>query len=436
MNVFMRTIYIQKEDILTGKELSDYFYNDNYKTSGKKGSFAFNLKIVLPVVLTFIIFVTTVFSLIIPVYKDTVIGRKKEMIRELLSLAVNIIEQYQDKVEAGSLSLEDAKKMASDEISRLSYGVQGKDYFWITDMKPVMIMHPYRKDLVGKDLSHYSDSKTKSGKMIFVELVNIVKEKGEGYLKYDWQWMDDTTRIDPKISYVRGVPMWGWTIGTGVYLTDVEEEIHKLADKITYLFILISIIISSILLFVIMQSRKIEERRLSAEKGLKEAKDRYRALVESSSEGHILIIGNENVYSNITVQRMTGYSAEELSETNIWLKLIPENAVNKDLISHLVMIKEESAPATEFEAQIETKSGHLLDVIVSSSHIFLSEMNGYVISFRPIVSIKLGTLGSEKRTPIDYDDIIREIEGSNNSGHIIRMINQFIFLVRKDAGKE
>jgi len=45
-----------------------------------------------------------------------------------------------------------------------------KDYFWINDMHPRMVIHPYRTDLNGKDLSDYQDP---NGKRVFVEFVNI-----------------------------------------------------------------------------------------------------------------------------------------------------------------------------------------------------------------------------------------------------------------------
>ena len=37
----------------------------------------------------------------------------------------------------------------------MRYGAEGKDYFWITDYSPKIIMHPYRKDLEGKSPSEY-----------------------------------------------------------------------------------------------------------------------------------------------------------------------------------------------------------------------------------------------------------------------------------------
>ena len=192
----------------------------------------------------------------------------------------------------------------------MRYGDENKDYFWITDMYPKMIMHPYRTDLIGIDLSDYKDIKNKSGKKLFVEFVRIVEENNEGYLKYLWQWKDDTSQIVPKLSYVRGIPHWNWIIGTGIYINDVEEEINRLTNKLLLVFGSISLVLIFILVNVILQSRRIEHNRLRAETGLREAKDRYRALVVASNEGFILEVTGKSIYSNLTLQRMLGYSEE------------------------------------------------------------------------------------------------------------------------------
>ena len=66
----------------------------------------------------------------------------------------------------------------SNHIRGLRYGHDLKDYFWINDMQPRMIMHPYRPDLEGKDISTFADP---AGKRLFVACVKIVRTGGAGY---------------------------------------------------------------------------------------------------------------------------------------------------------------------------------------------------------------------------------------------------------------
>ena len=123
------------------------------------------------------------------------------MIRELTNSAWNILAKLENDEQRGLLTREQAQKQAIDQIRNLHYGQEMKDYFWINDMHPRMVIHPYRTDLNGKDLSDYQDP---NGKRVFVEFVNVVKKEGSGYVNYMWQWKDDKARIVPKISYVKG----------------------------------------------------------------------------------------------------------------------------------------------------------------------------------------------------------------------------------------
>jgi methyl-accepting chemotaxis protein len=113
--------------------------------------------------------------------------------------------------------MEDAKQA----IAQLRYGPRGKDYFWINDMAPKMVMHPIKPELDGKDLSGSQDP---NGKKLFVEFVNVCKDRGEGFVDYMWPMPGHDAPV-PKLSYVRLFEPWGWIVGTGIYLDDVEQAV-------------------------------------------------------------------------------------------------------------------------------------------------------------------------------------------------------------------
>ncbi len=149
--------------------------------------------------------------------------QKKEMIRELTNSAWNILAKFENDERSGIMSRQEAQQQAIIQIQNLHYGIELKDYFWINDMHPKMVIHPYRSDLNGTDLTGFADPQ---GKNLFLEAVRVVKEQGAGYITYMWQWMDNPARIVPKISYVKGFEPWGWVIGTGVYIDDIQQEIQ------------------------------------------------------------------------------------------------------------------------------------------------------------------------------------------------------------------
>ena len=430
-----------REHILSEMELAEYFKGKEYyhkqKQNSKKPLTSFHLKIVLPTLAATALFIISIFTLIMPVFQNKMLQDRKVMIKELTLAAESVIEHYVELHEKGELSLEQAQKFAADEISDMRYGPELKDYFWITDMHPTMIMHPYLPELNGKDLTDYVDIKDKSKKKLFVEFVNIVKtNNGEGYLKYLWQWKDDEAHHVPKLSYVRLVPEWQWIVGTGIYVHDVEAEIQGLTYDLLWVFLIISIILFAIILYVISQSHKIENERIRAERGLIEAKDRYRALVEASNEGYILLVDGENIYSNITLQRMTGYSEQELSEITIWKEMLPENSrANQNAIRQIEKIIAGDISAAEFEAQLLTKTGIKTDVIMAASKIFLSEKNGHVISVRKITRTNIASDGKLYEQIQNYSElpagIQLEIESGDTIGHIVNSLSNVPVMVRE-----
>lgn len=180
------------------------------------------------------------------------------MISELTNTVCSLIEEYQQEVLENKLPLDSARSLAIERVSRIRYGDELKDYFWIIDKKPTMLMHPYRPELVGSDLNSYQDP---DGKLLFVESVRTVEESGEGFIDYMWQWKDDSTRIVPKLSYVREFEAWNWIVGTGIYLEDVRMEIRSLKNRLLRVVLIITLVISILLAFIIRQSLNTERKK-------------------------------------------------------------------------------------------------------------------------------------------------------------------------------
>ncbi|GAB6097889.1 hypothetical protein JCM14469_41430 [Desulfatiferula olefinivorans] len=227
------------------------------------------MRVVVPTVLTFILFVVSFFYVIIPSVRDTGMERKKEMIRELTLSAWNILAKLHDDEQTGRLTREDAQARAIDQIRNLHYGQEMKDYFWINDMVPRMIIHPYRTDLNGKDLSDYTDP---DGKKVFMEITRVVREQESGFVTYKWQANDRPSLIVPKISYVKGFAPWQWVIGTGIYIDDVKAEIDRHIEKIAAVSIVICMINILIFSFIIRESYLTHKRQKNAEMELKKTK--------------------------------------------------------------------------------------------------------------------------------------------------------------------
>ena len=426
-----------REEVFSKSEFSDYFQEKPYsfyRKEFKSESTGFRFRIVLPTLAAVALFASSLFIVILPFFRNSMLENKQELIKELTSEVESLIRYYIDLEQSGELSGEEARETAKDEISKIRYGESGKDYFWITDMHPRMLMHPYRPDLIGTDLTDYRDREDRSGKLLFVEFVELVKENNEGYLRYLWQWMDDPDKTALKLSYVRGIPEWDWIIGTGIYINDVEEEAKLLIRNILVVFGIITVLLILLLSNILIQSRNIEEKRRRAEAGLNEARARYRALVETSKEGYILEVGGEIVYSNRILQLMLDYTGEDLSKMRIWDLLDPEKAGNEFGIRHLRNLVENKTGPEEFEGQVKTRRGTTIDSIISTNRTFFTEKNGHVISIRPIrhqrETALIGNLLEETGTVDSPPALIREIETSETTGHVVQTLNQLPLVVK------
>ena len=283
-------------------------------------------KIDLPALLAVALFAGLIFIYLIPGFEKAMMDRKRIMIHEMTASAYSLLTYYHSLETGGTLSTEAAKEQAATAIGTIRYGSTLKDYFWITDLYPRMIVHPYRPDLNGTDLTDFRDSQ---GKTIFVDFVKAVSPEGESYVDYMWQWNDDSTRIVPKLSYVRLFEPWGWIIGTGLYIDDVRSEIRRMEFRALVISGIIGMVIIVLLTAVSRQSHRIENKRNKAEEELRKSRELYRTLAEAASEG-VLIWSRQGLQANKTLLSWLGYAEEELSgKTFRDLIISPEINENK-----------------------------------------------------------------------------------------------------------
>ena len=128
-----------------------------------------NKILVAPAVMAFLMMVWTV-AYLVPLFEKSIITEKQVATRHIVELAWGVLADYDEQVKSGALPLEEAKKMAATRLSKLRY--EEKEYVWINDLQPRMVMHPYKPELNGKDLT---ESKDPAGKPLFMEMVKKKK---------------------------------------------------------------------------------------------------------------------------------------------------------------------------------------------------------------------------------------------------------------------
>ncbi|WP_321337471.1 cache domain-containing protein [uncultured Cohaesibacter sp.] len=149
-------------------------------------------------------------------FRGELSDQKSAELQSLVDAAVNVAQSKYDLYKAGELSEVEAKDAAAKAIEAMRY--RGKEYFWINDMDNVIVMHAAKPELNGKDLGGLKDA---NGVAIFPTFVKTVQTQGSGFVGYMWPKAGSDTAVD-KLSYVKGFAPWGWVIGTGVYMDDLQ----------------------------------------------------------------------------------------------------------------------------------------------------------------------------------------------------------------------
>ena len=171
---------------------------------------------------------------------DRMLEDRKRATRVAVETAWGIMESLDKAAQSGQITLEQAKRQAIHQIKFMRY--DQKEYFWLNDLHPNMIMHPTKPEFDGKDISQFKDP---NGKMFFTEMVKVVKADGQGFVDYKWPRPDSKEPV-PKISFVKSYTPWGWVVGSGVYIDDIDAAIRHDVIRLGGFVLLIALIIGAI----------------------------------------------------------------------------------------------------------------------------------------------------------------------------------------------
>lgn len=154
--------------------------------------------------------------------RSLILHEKQEKARNLVEAAYSVLAQCYQLQQSGMTQAE-AQKRAIALLKGIRY--EGDNYFWINDLRPVMVMHPTKPQLDGTDLSGFKDP---TGKALFMEMAATVRKSGAGFVAYKWPRPGSDKPVS-KLSYVKGFAPWGWVVGTGIYIDDVDALFRQSA---------------------------------------------------------------------------------------------------------------------------------------------------------------------------------------------------------------
>jgi len=208
--------------------------------------------------------------------KNMMLLEKKSKLTNIVELSYSLVEHEYNEFKAGIIDEQTAKTNAINAIKNLRYDLT--NYIWINDDTepfPRMIMHPISTSLNGKvlddnmfdsaySLEHGNVIEETNNKNIFQAFAEISNKSGKGFVKYNWTKASENGTVSktkyPKLSYVQKFDEWGWVLGTGIYIDDIDTEFNNSIVKV--------VIIMAIILAVLMISFSMVSKDIVSKVGI------------------------------------------------------------------------------------------------------------------------------------------------------------------------
>jgi methyl-accepting chemotaxis protein len=348
---------------------------------------SFSQKLWLPLVLSLVlVFALNVFNAF--EIRNVRIDERKTDLVHATQLGIATVKAYADQAAAGTITLDEAKKRALDAIRQTRYADGGTGYFTVMDHTPVVLMHPFHPEMVGKNVDDYKDP---NGVALYHDTVALVVRDGGGFVSYSFS-KPGLSGVYPKISYAAQYAPWGWILQTGAYFDDIDAAFRASLYRSFGVLLAAAVLLSAIVVWLnrgilrslggdpeyaqriatriadndlseTVQTAPNDERSLLySMKRMQQQLSTMILAIRASSESIVsgaseIASGNENLSQRTEEQaaslQQTAASMEELTST------VTHNADNARQASHIAAVAMETAQrgGTVVQQVVDTMSG-------------------------------------------------------------------------------
>ncbi len=150
---------------------------------------------------------------------------RRDKLVSLVEAAHNLVADYHARALAGELTQEQARTQVAEALRAMRF--EGDNYFFVTDYDHVDVVFPPSPADEGFNGFDWQDS---DGVFLYRDIVSTARA-GAGFVGYRWPRSSGGEPL-PKIAYVQGFDPWGWSVGAGVYVDDVEAAFWASATTV------------------------------------------------------------------------------------------------------------------------------------------------------------------------------------------------------------
>ncbi|MGR3760139.1 methyl-accepting chemotaxis protein [Roseobacteraceae bacterium NS-SX3] len=139
--------------------------------------------------------------------------------------AISLLHDLEEGVKSGRFTPEEARDIGRERLTALRFGDAG--YVFVFDHDLVVQAHPTVPAWVGTNQGDYEDV---TGIKVFRELEKIAAADGAGSLTYYFK-KPDAEDMEAKLGYVQAFKPWGWIVGTGAYVSDIDADVASMRNQ-------------------------------------------------------------------------------------------------------------------------------------------------------------------------------------------------------------
>jgi methyl-accepting chemotaxis protein len=159
---------------------------------------------------------------------DVASNAKHVEVQHIAEVGLSVIRVYMDQEKSGALNRAEAQKQAIAAISKLRFD---KNNYFFLDKFDGTALYTIKTSMIGTNILSLKDE---NGKPFFKDMIGMATSGHPGFESYLAPRVGSKHSI-PKISYVIGIPEWGWVVGTGLYVDDVQAMVLDAAVKVAYI---------------------------------------------------------------------------------------------------------------------------------------------------------------------------------------------------------
>ncbi|WP_377809523.1 cache domain-containing protein [Azospirillum sp. A29] len=157
--------------------------------------------------------------------RETMVEGYRNSIQAVVQTSLSIMKSYDARAAKGEFSREEAQTLAKGALRALRFF--GNEYMFGYEFDGTNVFHGVRPDLEGtRKLADFKDS---NGVLVIRGLIDSARS-GDGTLIYNFPKAGGTEPM-PKLAFAAIYEPWGWMIGTGVYIDDVDAAFRSTLIK-------------------------------------------------------------------------------------------------------------------------------------------------------------------------------------------------------------